>query len=101
LGLPNYNIVIDYVSEGDVANLVRGFIELKGTKIRFTGVAYGRFGGQNFSPQLSPAAKKKVKELVGDLDGFEEDLQLRLVKGEFESRPPEGEKHGHTHLSPS
>jgi hypothetical protein len=98
LDLPDYNIVIDYVSEGEVANLVRGFVELKGTKVRFTGVAYGRFGGQNFSPQLSSAARKKIKEMVGDLEGFEEDLQLRLVKGEFEARPPEGEKHAHEHL---
>jgi len=98
LALPDYNIVIDYVSEGEVANLVRGFIELKGAKIKFTGVAYGRFGGQNFSPQLSPAAKRKIKELVGDVPGFEEDLQLRLVKGEFEARPPAGEKHSHTHM---
>ena len=98
MGLPDYQIVIDYVSEGEVANLVRGFIELKGERIKFSGVAYGRFGGQNFSPQLSPAAKRKLKDLVSDVSKFEEDLQLRLVRGEFESRPPAGEKHGHTHL---
>ncbi|MDV3293796.1 MAG: hypothetical protein LYZ70_05955 [Nitrososphaerales archaeon] len=98
MSLPEYQIVIDYVSEGDVANLVRGFISLKGSKIKFTGVAYGRFGGQNFSPQLSPSARLKIKELVGDVASFEEDLQLRLVKGEFEARPPKGEKHSHTHL---
>jgi hypothetical protein len=98
LSLPEYHIVINFVSEGEVANLVRGFIELKGVKIGFTGVAYGRFGGQNFSPQLSPSARKRIKELVGDVGKFEEDLQLRLVRGEFESRPPEGEQHRHTHL---
>ncbi len=96
--IPEYQIVIDYVSEGEVANLVRGFISLRGAKIRFTGVAYGRFGGQNFSPQLSPSARRKLKELVGDVARFEEDLQLRLVKGEFDARPPKGEKHSHTHL---
>lgn len=98
MSLPAYNIVIDYVSEGEVANLVRGFIELKGTKIHFTGVAYGRFGGQNFSPQLSPSARRKIKDLVGDVARFEEDLQLRLVRGEFESRPRKGEEHHHLHL---
>lgn len=101
MAMPDYDIVIDYVSEGEVANLVRGFIELKGARIRFSGVAYGRFGGQNFSPQLSPAAKKKIEKLAGNVAAFEEDLQLRLVKGEFESRPPEGEKHSHTHLGSS
>lgn len=101
MSIPQYGIVIDYVSEGDVANLVRGYIELKGRKIRFTGVAYGRFGGQNFSPQLSPTAKKAVKAMVGDLAKFEEDLQLRLVKGEFETRPSKDEKHSHVHLGSS
>lgn len=100
MSVPEYGIVVDYVSEGDVANLIRGYIELKGKKIRFTGVAYGRYGGQNFSPQLSQAAKKTIKALAGDLARFEEDFQLRLVKGEFESRPGKDEKHGHLHLSP-
>ena len=98
LSFPEYKIIIDYVSEGEVANLVRGFIELKGSRIKFNGVAYGRFGGQNFSPQLTPSAKKKITQLVGDFDKFEEDLQLRLVRGEFDARPPPGEKHAHAHL---
>jgi len=101
LSLPEYQVVISYVSEGEVANLIRGFIELKGERISFTGVAYGRFGGQNFSPQLSPSAKRKVRTLVGDVAKFEEDLQLRLVRGEFESRPPKGEKHSHAHSDSS
>ena len=101
MSLPDYRIVINYVSEGEVANLVRGFIELKGKRVSFTGVAYGRFGGQNFSPLLSPSAKKKLGDLVPDVSKFEEDLQLRLVRGEFEARPPKGEKHGHAHMSPS
>jgi len=99
MSLPEYKIVVDYVSEGEVANLIRGFVEVKGKKVRFTGVAYGRFGGQNFSPQFSPAARKSIGALVGDFDKFEEDLQLRLVRGEFDARPGKGEEHRHRHLS--
>ena len=51
MALPEYQIVVDFVSEGEVANLVKGFIEVKGKRVRFSGVAYGRFGGQNFSPR--------------------------------------------------
>ena len=60
MSLPTYAIIVDYVSEGEVANLIRGYGEVKGKKIRFSGVAYGRFGGQNFSPQFSKAAKKRL-----------------------------------------
>lgn len=98
MGLPSYKIVIDYVSEGEVANLIRGFVEVGGTKVRFSGVAYGRFGGQNFSPQFSAAAKKKLGPFVGDFDKFEEDVQLRLVRGEFDARPGKNEHHHHLHL---
>jgi len=98
LSLPDYMITIDYVSEGEVANLIRGCIEMKGEKIRFSGVAYGRFGGQNFSPQFSDAARKRLEALTGDFSRFEEDVQQRLVRGEFEARPGKGEKHAHKHL---
>ncbi|HZW84800.1 MAG TPA: hypothetical protein VFE91_02725 [Nitrososphaerales archaeon] len=96
--LPPYSIVVDYVSEGEVANLIRGFVQFEGAKVRFSGVAYGRFGGQNFSPQFSESAKKKVSSLGIDFAAFEEDVQLRLVRGDFEARPGKDEKHHHHHL---
>ncbi len=73
-----------------MANLLRGFISAAGKRIRFTGVAYGRFGGQNVYPKFSPAAKKKVARIFGDTEKLEEDLQLRLVRGDFEIRPKPG-----------
>jgi len=101
LDLPKYNVVVDFVSEGEVANLIRGYVEIGAMKVRFTGVAYGRFGGQNFAPQFTNAAKHKLQELTGDFPKFEEDLQLKLVRGEFEAKPPKGEHHHHLHLGES
>ncbi len=98
MSLPSYKIVVDYVSEGEVANLIRGYVEVEGKKVRFSGVAYGRFGGQNFSPQFSGAAKRKIEGITGNFPKFEEDMQLKLVRGEFEARPREGERHHHHHL---
>ena len=84
-----YQVVVDFVSGGEIANLLKGYILAGGRKIRFSGVAYGRFGGQNVSPRLSPSAARRVNEIFGDVEGFEEDLQLRLVNGEFEIKPKE------------
>lgn len=98
MGLPEYTVTVDYVSEGEVANLIRGYIDLNGAKIRFSGVAYGRFGGQNFSPQFSKSARTKLAELTGDFPRFEEDLQLKLVRGEFVAKPGKDEHHHHHHL---
>jgi hypothetical protein len=98
MSVPPYEIVVDYVSEGEVANLVRGYVEVGGRKVRFSGVAYGRFGGQNFSPQFSAAARRSLAPLVGDFEKFEEDIQLRFVRGDFTARPGKDEHHHHHHL---
>ena len=83
-GLPEYRIVVDDVTGGEIANIVKGYVEIGGEKIRFKGIAYGRYGGQNFAPKLAPVAKKRFKEVFGDVSKFEEDLQQRLVRGDFE-----------------
>jgi hypothetical protein len=85
--LPAYNIIIDDVSGGEIANILRGFVEVGPEKIRFTAIAYGRYGGQNVAPKLSNVAKKRLRLIFGDLARFEEDFQLRLVGGDFELRP--------------
>jgi hypothetical protein len=95
--LVEYQIVIDDVSGGDIANILRGHIVVKGEKVRFTGIAYGRYGGQNVAPKLSPAAKKKTKGIFGDVSAFEEDLPIRLVGGEFDMSPKGGGVHTHQH----
>lgn len=99
--LPSYSITVDYVSEGDVANLIRGYVEIQGKKVRFSGVAYGRFGGQNFAPRFSKAARGELAGITGDFPAFEEDVQMRLVRGDFEVRPGRGERHRHQHLGQS
>jgi hypothetical protein len=98
LSLPEYSITVNFVSEGEVANLIRGYIDLKGERVRFSGVAYGRFGGKNFSPQFSVVAKRRLEKLTGDFPRFEEDMQQRLVWGDFEAKPRKGEQHTHKHL---
>jgi hypothetical protein len=95
--LVEYQIVIEEVSGGDITNILRGHIMVKGEKVRFTGIAYGRYGGQNVAPKLSPAAKKRIKAIFGDVSAFEEDLQIRLVGGEFDMKPKDGSVHTHQH----
>lgn len=103
--LPDYRIVVDDVTGGEVANIIRGYIAVNGEKIRFKGIAYGRYGGQNVAPRLSPVSKKRVKAVFGDVSKFEEDLQQKLVRGDFEvdqvaaeaAKKKEEHEHLHTH----
>jgi hypothetical protein len=103
--LPEYQIVVDDVTGGEIANIIKGYISVKGEKIRFKGIAYGRYGGQNVAPRLSPVSKKRIKQVFGDLGKFEEDMQQKLVRGDFEvdpvaaaaSKKKEELEHHHTH----
>jgi hypothetical protein len=103
--LPEYKIVVDDVTGGEIANIIRGYVAVGGERIRFKGIAYGRYGGQNVAPRLSPVSKKRVKAVFGDVSKFEEDLQQRLVKGDFEvdkeaaeaAKKREEREHLHTH----
>jgi hypothetical protein len=103
--LPDYKVVVDDVTGGEIANIIRGYIAVNGEKIRFKGIAYGRYGGQNVAPKLSPASKKRVKEVFGNVSKFEEDLQQKLVQGDFEvdaaaaeaAKKREERQHLHTH----
>lgn len=103
--LPEYKIVVDDVTGGEIANIIKGYIAINGEKIRFKGIAYGRYGGQNVAPRLSPISKKRIKAVFGDLGKFEEDLQQKLVSGDFDvdpvaaeaSKKKEEREHQHTH----
>jgi hypothetical protein len=103
--LPDYKVVVDDVTGGEIANIIRGYIAVNGEKIRFKGIAYGRYGGQNVAPKLSPSSKKRVKEVFGNVSKFEEDLQQKLVQGDFEvdaaaaeaAKKREERQHLHTH----
>lgn len=86
-----FEVHIDYVSGGEVANSLRGYLIFRGEKLRFSGVAYGRFGGQNVSPKLSRKTTKRLKELGADIEEFVSILQRKLVEGDIiiEAKPPE------------
>ncbi len=86
-----FEVHVDYVSGGEVANYLRGYLIFKGEKLRFSGVAYGRFGGQNVSPRLSVKTTKRLKGLGVDKEQFLSILQRKLVEGDIiiEAKPPE------------
>lgn len=97
-----YKILVEDVSGGDIANIIRGHILVKDERIPFTGIAYGRYGGQNVAPKFSAVARRRLKQQFGDLAAFEEDLQLRLVEGDFDMKPGEGgAPHDHQHMGES
>ncbi len=75
---------------GGVANFLSGYTLYKGEKFLFEAVAYGRIGGQNVKPTLTPESMKRLEELHVDLELFTARLQRKLVEGEMTVNIPEG-----------
>lgn len=77
---------------GGVANFLTGYAIYKGEKFPFEAVAYGRIGGQNVKPTLTPDSLSRLENLKVDLELFTARLQRKLVEGEMTVNIPEGAK---------
>lgn len=89
------DVYIDQMDEasgvgGGVANFLTGYALYKGEKFPFEAVAYGRIGGQNVKPTLTPESTKRLDNLQVDLELFTARLQRKLVEGEIIVNIPEG-----------
>ena len=56
----------------------------------FTGIAFGRIGGQNVGVKLTEDVEKSIKDLDYDLDVVIDTLQKNLIQGDLNL--PEGLK---------
>jgi hypothetical protein len=91
------DVFIDAMDEasgvgGGVANFLTGYAIYKGEKFPFEAVAYGRIGGQNVKPTLTPESLTRLENLKVDLELFTARLQRKLVEGEMTVNIPEGAK---------
>lgn len=89
------DVFIDQMDEasgvgGGVANLLTGYVIYKGEKYPFEAVAYGRIGGQNVMPTLTPDAVQRLESLRVNMELFTARLQRKLVEGELTVNIPEG-----------
>ena len=49
----------------------------------FTGIAFGRIGGQNIGVKLTDEVEKNIKDLGYDLDVIIDTLQKNLIQGDL------------------
>ena len=89
------DVFVDHMDEasgvgGGVANFLTGYTVYKGEKYPFDAVAYGRIGGQNVMPTLTPDSVQRLESLHVDMELFTSRLQRKLVEGELTINIPEG-----------
>ncbi len=89
------DVFIDQMGEasgvgGGVANFLTGYAVYKGERYPFEAVAYGRIGGQNVMPTLTPESVRRLENPHVDMELFTARLQRKLVEGELTVNIPEG-----------
>ncbi|MEM0117774.1 MAG: hypothetical protein QXV32_04950 [Conexivisphaerales archaeon] len=75
-----------YITEakmGSVAGFVKGYVVYEGLKLRFKGVAFGRYGGHNVSITFLPSSVKTLNERGIDVQSLIQDIQENIVRGNF------------------
>lgn len=89
----DFVVYVDRVSGGEVANHIYGYVLIKDKKVRFSAIAFGRFGGQNVSPTLSKKTVYQLRRLGVDSEEFNLELQRKLVEGDItiKAKPPKAD----------
>ena len=75
-------IYVENAQGGEYASKLRGYFVVKGIKLKFNAIAFGRIGGHNISLNLTKKALSKLKEFGYDTEDFQLMLQRKLVEGE-------------------
>ena len=73
-----------------MAAKIVGNFSIEKNSFPFTGIAFGRIGGQNVGVKLTEDVEKKIVELGYNLDEVIETLQKNLIHGDLTL--PEGLK---------
>ncbi|MDG6927685.1 MAG: hypothetical protein JRN10_07420 [Nitrososphaerota archaeon] len=81
--MPDIKVKVISASMGDIVGTLRGEVTIDGRKYKFTGTAFGRYGGHNVSVKLSPQARKQLKTRGYNVEDIEIAMQETIVTGNF------------------
>ena len=79
----NLKVHVNSVDGTQMAAKMNGTFELGDNTFEFSAIAFGRIGGQNIGVEPSEEMNNKLKEKGYDVDKIIDELQKKLVSGNF------------------
>jgi len=79
----NLKVHVNSVDGAQMAAKMVGTFELDDNTFEFSAIAFGRIGGQNIGVEPSEEMNNKLKEKGYDVDKIIDELQKKLVSGNF------------------
>ena len=79
----NLKVHVNSIDGTQMAAKMNGVFELDDNTFEFSAIAFGRIGGQNIGVEPSEEMNNKLKEKGYDVDKIIDELQKKLVSGNF------------------
>ena len=84
-------IYVTNATPSEIASMVNGYFTIRGEKIKFKAVAFGRIGGHNINVKISKGNMEKLRKMGIDADQLIIKVQRKMVEGDMimpDSKPP-------------
>lgn len=76
-------IYVTSATPSDVASKVNGYFTVRGQKIRFRAIAFGRVGGHNVNVKIAKSNMEKIRKMGIDPDQLIIKVQRKMVEGDM------------------
>ena len=76
-------VYITSATGSDIASKVNGYFTIKGEKIRFKAIAFGRIGGHNVNVRIAKNNMGKIRKMGVDPDQLIIKVQRKMVEGDM------------------
>ncbi len=76
-------IYVTSATGSDVVSKVNGYFTVKGQKIRFKAIAFGRIGGHNVNVKIAKSNMAKISKMGIDPDQLIIRVQRKMVEGDI------------------
>ena len=76
-------IYVTSATGSDIASKVNGYFTVRGQKIRFKAIAFGRIGGHNVNVKISKSNMEMIRKMDIDPDQLIIKVQRKMVEGDM------------------
>ena len=76
-------IYVTNATPSEVASQVKGYFTVRGQKIKFKAIAFGRIGGHNINVKITKSNMERIRKMDIDPDQLIIKVQRKMVEGDM------------------
>jgi len=76
-------IYVTSATPSEIASKVNGYFTVRGQKIRFRAIAFGRIGGHNVNVKIAKSNMERIRKMGIDPDQLIIKVQRKMVEGDM------------------